>query len=450
MLSDRLRNVVGTASFRLAAIYGVLFAVSALFLGAIVLWVVGAALDRQRVDRIISEVAFLRLEYEEGLEELGGEVRERMQSGSGMYYAVFGSSGAALEGNLPSASRELGWHEVSIVVRPDPTSHRIRYLVSDFGDSVRLAVGDDYGLVDEIRRGLVGTFGWIVAAFLGMGLVGGWLSSIGFLKRVDTITRTANAIIAGDVNQRIPLKGSDDDFDRLSATLNRMLDRISDLLDSLRQISSDIAHDLKTPLTRLRNRLVTAASGGETTATVEAINAAVAETDQILGSFQALLRIAQIESGSRRAGFREVDLSSLVKMVTSDFCPVAEESGKQIVADVQQSISVVGDEELLVQMLANLIENSIRHASQGSQINVALRRTSGHIEAVVADDGPGIPVEEREKVFRRLYRLERSRSTPGTGLGLSIVAAIADLHDMKIVAEDNGPGLRIRLMLGSV
>jgi signal transduction histidine kinase len=278
-----------------------------------------------------------------------------------------------------------------------------------------------------------------------VGLVGGWLVSSRFLSRIDEITKAADGIIGGDMGRRIPIRGTNDDFDRLAATLNRMLDRIAGLLENLRQVSNDIAHDLKTPLTHLRNRLVAAKSNSHDKEA--AIDAAIGDTEEILETFSALLRIAQIESGTRRSGFREVDLSWLFETVAEDFRPVAEEEGKSLVPVIQPGLTTTGDKDLLVQMLANLLENAIRHTPAGTQIELSLARMASGFVASVADNGPGVPADERERIFRRFYRLEKSRTTQGSGLGLSLVAAIADLHGIAVAAWDNAPGLSVSMTL---
>jgi signal transduction histidine kinase len=443
----RLHNVLRTASFKLAAVYAALFIISALVLGAVVVWVVASTVERYRIQRVEAEVAFLLLEYDsEGLAELVDEVSERIESGSGggLYYGVIGPSGERLVGNLMLAPETpIGWQDIGLPGTAPANGSQQRVLVVDVGNSARLAVGDNFRMVDEITRALVRAFVWVLAGFLVVGLVGGWLVSASFLKRIEEITKTADGIVGGDMERRIPIRGTNDDFDRLAATLNRMLDRISSLLENLRQVSNDIAHNLKTPLTRLRNRLIAAKSNGHDQSA--AMSAAIDDTEEILETFSALLRIAQIESGIRRSGFRELDLSSLFEMVADDFRPVAEANKKTLTANVEPGIMASGDKELLVQMLANLLENAIRHTPAGTGIILSLAKTNDGFTASVADNGPGVPFNERERIFRRFYRLEPSRTTQGSGLGLSLVAAIADLHGLNLVVKDNGPGLSVSL-----
>jgi signal transduction histidine kinase len=258
------------------------------------------------------------------------------------------------------------------------------------------------------------------------------------------ITRTADAIIDGDLSRRIERTGAGDDFDHLSATLNAMLDRIEGLMENLRQVSSDIAHDLRTPLSRLRQDLEEAQKRELTAAEFKrVVEGAVAEADVLLETFSALLRIAQIEAGTRRSAFRPVDLSEVLRTVVEAYAPAIEESGRTLRAEIADGVQGNGDRGLLSQLFVNLIENALHHTPAGTAITLQLSRQTAGASAEVADTGPGIPPEERAKVFRRFYRLEHSRTTPGSGLGLSTVAAIVELHHAAIELIDNRPGLRV-------
>lgn len=242
------------------------------------------------------------------------------------------------------------------------------------------------------------------------------------------------------------MRGTGDDLDRLAGTLNRMLDRIGVLMDSLRQVSSDVAHDLRTPLSRLRQRLEGAlTSAGSVAEYQAAVEAAVAEAESLLETFSALLRIAQVEGGSPRSGFRDVDLSGVVEAVVDAFLPDAEDGGRALVSDVAPNVAMRGDQELLTQMLANLAENALRHTPAGTRILVRLGEGGDGPLLEVEDNGPGVPEEDRARILRRFYRGERSRTTAGSGLGLSLVAAVAELHDAALLLDDARPGLRISI-----
>jgi signal transduction histidine kinase len=252
--------------------------------------------------------------------------------------------------------------------------------------------------------------------------------------------------MAGHLDQRVPERGTDDDLDRLARTLNRMLQRIGELIEGLRQVSSALAHDLRTPLTRLRQRLESARTGERSRPELEsAIDAGIAEMDTILATFAALLRIAEVEAGARRAGFAEVDLAAVATNVVEAFAAPAEDERKMLVSSIDPAVSVRGDRELLTQLLANLVENAIVHTPKDTRIEVRLDRTTSGGRLTVADDGPGVPVGERERIFAKFHRLDRSRTLPGNGLGLSLVSAIADLHGARLAVNDNGPGLRVTL-----
>ncbi|MDE2574043.1 MAG: HAMP domain-containing protein [Rhodospirillales bacterium] len=452
----RLPRSLRTASFRLATLYAGLFTASVLILGAVSLWTIGGALDRQMSDRIGAEIATLQATYHSGgLAALVAAVRARERGLLALDFAVEQPSGTRLAGVLPRLPTGTGWMRVEAGPRSsdsmvEPPEH-LRVLVTGLAGGGRLAVGDDLARIDDVQATVLTAFGWVAVLVAALGIGGGFLMSMGFLRRLDAITRTAEAIIAGELSQRIPLRGSGDDLDRLAATLNRMLDRIAALMESLRQISNDIAHDLRTPLSRLCQGLSAARGKAGTTAEYErAIDHAIAEAEGILQTFGALLRIAQIEAGSRRAGFRDVDLAEIVATVADVFEPVAEDQHHHLRVMIapaarDHGATIHGDRELLVQALVNLIENALRHTPDGSTVTVFVAMEEGAPALSVADDGPGVPESERTRILDRFYRREASRTTSGSGLGLSLVAAVAELHQAELRVDDAAPGLRVRL-----
>lgn len=451
----RLPRIVRTASFGLAILYAALFAASVMILGVVVYWTVQASLDRQMASRIDAEIDLLQQEFRsEGLQELVREVRERTAYFPALDYLVLDANGNRLAGNLPKMPKSLGWTDIETETKAQALTPEVerqfRVRSVTLGDGVRLAVGDDLGPVEGIQEAFLEALGSVLVAFLLLSVSGGLLLSRGFLKQVDAITHTAEAIIDGNLDRRIPLRGTDDNFDRLSSTLNRMLDRIKDLMESLNQVSNDIAHALRTPLGRLRQKLEVArvnAKRGPKSET--AIDAAIAETDTILDTFSALLRIAQIEAGTRHGGFRHVDLSTLFETVADAYSAAAEDQGKELIAKIEPGLVGWGDRDLLTEMLANLLDNAIRHTPKGTRIEVGLTNYDSKLVASVADNGPGVPADERERVFGRFYRLERSMTTPGSGLGLSLVAAVAELHGIELRVEDNAPGMRVAMTFGA-
>ncbi len=251
--------------------------------------------------------------------------------------------------------------------------------------------------------------------------------------------------MAGDLNQRVPARGADDEFDRLANSLNRMLDQIQYLMESVRQVSDNVAHDLRTPLTRMRWRLERLAAGEAPQD--ELLEQAIADADGLLNTFHALLRIAEVESGSK-SRFVELDLASLIADVAELYEPVAAAHDQTIeTREPTQSLSITGDRDLLFQALTNLVDNAVKHTPEGGAITIAVDATEAGCELVVADTGEGIPADQREEVLQRFVRLETSRASHGSGLGLSLVAAVARLHNGTIRLEDNGPGLRVRLLI---
>jgi signal transduction histidine kinase len=442
----RLPRVLRTASFRLAATYTSLFAGSVAVLGAFVLWTTRSALEQQMTSRIEAEAALLEAEFRSGgADRLVVAVHERSRGAHALDYRVQDPGGRQLAGDLPAA--ESGWSEVITTGRSageTDDGERVRVLARRLPDGTLLAVGEDTGRIEEATEAISFALWWALGLTLALGIAGGLVLSSGFLRRVDGIARTADAIVDGDFEKRIPERGTQDDLDRLARTLNRMLDRIGELMIGMRQVSNAAAHELRTPLARLRQQLETALAESQPASGVEfALQRAIAETDGILDTFTALLRIAQIEAGTRRAGFRLIDLGNVAEAIIEAFAAPVEDQGQTLVGSIAAGARIRGDRDLLTQLLANLVENASRHTPPGTNIEVGLIATPTGARLWVADDGPGVPAEERERIFDRFHRLDRARE--GVGLGLSLVKAIADLHGAQLRVEDNRPGLRICL-----
>ena len=309
-----------------------------------------------------------------------------------------------------------------------------------------LVVGADTHPREELLEWIVTAFSWAAGTAIAVALAGGLALGLGMSRRVEAVNFAAARIIDGDLGERIAIRGTGDEFDRLAAQLNRMLDRIQDLMEGLRQVSNDIAHDLRTPLARLRQHLERARDRSGTVCDYEvAVDRAIEETDAILATFGALLRIAQIEAGTRSQGFQTVDLSELGARIHEAYGAVAEDQGRRFDAHIEPGVTVRGDPELLTQMLANLVENALTHSPGGTPISLAISACGESALIIVADRGPGIAEAERTRVLQRFVRLDRSRSTPGNGLGLSLVAAVAELHGIILRLEDDRPGLRVEL-----
>lgn len=422
-----------------------------LLLGAIVYWITHTALESQFNGRIELEVATLSAQHRTGgIERLTTLLRERASAEAwGRFrYLLVNSDHIPIEATLIMDSPPpLGWYEPAFDRAPSGAARQLRILTVAFPDAFRLSVASDLTPVRDVEKAVFDAFGWAFAGTLLLGMGGGLFVSSRFLARVDGIASTAQAIIDGDLKQRIPVRDENDDLDRLAQTLNQMLNRINELMESVRQVSNDIAHELRTPLSRLRHRLeVALASTNPANELREPLVAAIGESDEILATFSALLRIAQIEAGTRRAAFADVDWTSLVTDVVEAFAPSIQDECKILKVSIAPGINALGDRELLTQLLANLIENAIRHTPTGTTVDVSLRSVSTGIQLVVADNGYGIPTEAHEKLFDRFFRLEKSRTTPGSGLGLSLVKAIVDLHNGRIEIADNAPGLRLAIL----
>jgi hypothetical protein len=284
-----------------------------------------------------------------------------------------------------------------------------------------------------------------------VGALGGWLIRRALLSEVHRLRRTTCAIVDGDFSHRLPVRGESDELDQLAQTVNRMLDQIEQLVRGVRHVSNAIAHDLRTPLAELRSRLeeLSVARPGTETTFAE-IEAAVADVDRVIGVFNALLRLAEIDTGARRSGFIPVDVVQLASDVAEFYQPVAELKGVNLAFESDGDPTVAGDPLLLSQAISNLIENALKFGPRRGTISIATRHANGTVEIIVADHGPGIPDGEKAKVIERFYRGDASRGTPGVGLGLSLVAAVARLHGGKLEFSDNQPGLRATLALAAV
>lgn len=440
-----------TASFKLAAACALIFGMSSAAVTGLVFLNIKAALDKQERTRIQAEAFPLREEFSlGGLQGLLVAIRERQRGhlAGGLDYSIVRSDGERIFGDLPKMPLSEGWKSVSGPPdgdEPEGKLERLNVYREKLSPDLWLLVGDDKGRVAESASLVLqeSVLGFLFSLMLAVG--GGIAVSHVFLNRIDSITRTAEAIIDGDLARRMPLRGVGDDIDRLSSTLNRMLDRIAGLMDALRHVTINIAHDLRTPLGRLRQYLEeTRRRSVNIKGYEDAVDHAIVEADEMLETFSAMLRIAEIESGKRVSGFGSLDLGELVSSVMETFKPVAEESAHCLEVVVAGRCLINGDAELIVQLVVNLIENAMRHTPAGTNIAINVHAADGTVILQIADDGPGVLECEREKIFRRFYRGELSRTTPGNGLGLSLVAAIASLHGVPITVADNHPGLLMR------
>jgi len=457
MSAPAIGRLLHTSTFRLAALYLLLFAASVLSLLVFIYFSTADFVEQQSEETIDAEIAGLREQYEQhGLAGLVEIVRARSlaQRSNSALYLITDDALNPIAGNLtawPEAHViRPGWINFPVTLPgPNGTHEDATALASVFmlhGD-FRLLVGRDMRDASAFRSRITRTWAWSALLTLGLGLVGGLVMTRNMLRRVDAVNRTSERIIHGDLTQRVPLAGSGDEFDQLAGNLNAMLDRIERLMLGMRQVTDNIAHDLRTPLSRLRARLeVTLLERPDAKRYAEALTETIAEADRLLGTFNALLSIAEAEAGSRRDSMAEVDLAEIARSVAELYEPVAEEKGLALAVDADPRLPVNGDRHLLSQAIANLVDNAIKYTPAG-KVSISARRRGDTARLEVADSGPGVPKDRREAVFDRFVRLEGSRSTPGNGLGLSLVRAVARLHGGEAWLEDNEPGLRAVVML---
>lgn len=437
-----------TEGFRIAAIFVAIFAVSAAAVTGLTIVIVNQELRDQIVQFANADIAAVEDGYRvSGEAEAQEVIGQRMSAPGASDFFLLERARAALAGNLPPMAERTG-----TFVLPYPGNvpgHQILGVGTFIAPGLYVFSGSDLYPASMARRRILFTLSWVFAGALMLAILAGMLVSRGFLRRTNMIVTTCRTIMAGNLSSRVPIRGTSDELDLLSETINAMLDRIVGLMSNVTQVTNDIAHDLRTPVTHLRHRLELAREQSATREDYDkALEAAIGATDDILALFSALLRIAQIEAGSRRAGFAPLDLAQLLAQLRELFAPVAEDSGHRLSFSLEGPLLVPGDRGLLVQLFSNLIENAIIHTPGGTRVAVTLRRQGGEAMVRVSDDGPGVPVEEHQKLFQRFYRREASRTRPGYGLGLALVAAIAELHGARIKIESNAPrGLSATLFL---
>jgi signal transduction histidine kinase len=452
---SRIR-LLRTTSFRLATLYLALFTLSALALGGFVYLSIRREILADFDERIIEETAALQRAFaHDGRDRLAALISARVSSGGAFSYGLEGPDGKLLAGELSASAlgaggARLGWTELKEAESneaPEGKPEIVRALASRLSDGSVLIVGDERRRSDAAMRSVLSAFGWAVGGTIALGIAGGLWLGAQFLRRVDTMRLTAQGIMAGDWSRRIPLTPVDDDLSALARTFNRLFARIEKLLLANKHVSADIAHDLRKPLATMLRRLEEARREDASSEVVRtAIETAIAEVESVLKTFDALLRIGQIETGARRSAFRPLDLAEIAREVVEAYQPAADEEGKALVSRLDAPLPMSGDKELLTQMMANLLDNALRHTPQGVRIEVSGARTTSGLSLSVADNGPGVASRELKMIFRRFYRGEAVRASPGSGLGLSLVAAIAELHGLECLASDNRRGLRVTVI----
>lgn len=451
-------KILKTSTFRLAAIYLLVFALSVGSILAYVFWNTAGLLERQTDATIRAEVQALADQYRLlGLRGIVDTVQRRSAERGGGVYLIADSLGRRVAGNLesvpPQVIDETGWIDFPLDIQIGPNKQRrsARAFHTDLKDNYELIVGRDVQELrqfgDIIRR----TLYWALGIALVLGLGGGLLTSRNFLRRVDAITDASRAIMGGNLSSRMPVKGTGDELDKLSRSLNEMLDQIERLMTGMKEVSSNVAHDLKTPLTRLRARVESALRSNSKAEYRAALDKTIEESDRLLQTFNALLSIARAEAGQNKEMLQAIDAREIVEGVAELYEPIAEEDGGTLHVKAAAGLNVLADRQLLSQALSNLVDNALKYGVTGENpkphIEIEGKLEEGNVVILVADKGAGIAAEDRTRVLDRFVRLDESRSKPGNGLGLSLVAGVMKLHGGTLLLEDNTPGLRAKLVL---
>lgn len=447
-----LADYCRSTPFRIATTYAGLFALSAVVLFGVVYWLVTDEMKGGLRTVIEQDIVSLMPTYQEhGAAGLRGVIEGRIAAAHDKesLYIFRDQHGDLQSANVLDGEPTAGWQELRIgtgskTEADDDASDVFLARGVQIADTF-VVVGRSLYRLTEVQEVLLRSFAWALGLTALMALSGGIYLGHSALRRVDAINRAFQEIMDGHLSRRVPTKGTRDELDRLTTNINLMLDRIEQLMANLQQVTNDIAHDLRTPLGRLRHGLEAARRKESCIEDYRtAIDRSIEQTDTILDTFAALLRIAQIESRARRGRFAAVNLSEISDRVIEAYETVIEDAGQSISGDIAANVQVRGDKDLLTQMLANLVENATRHCPAGARILISMTKDTAPI-LTVADTGPGIPDEAREAVLRRFYRIEGSRTTPGNGLGLALVKAIADLHNASLILLDNHPGLQVNL-----
>jgi signal transduction histidine kinase len=455
-----LGKLFRTTTFKLTLVYLTVFGLFAAFLLGYFALNTRRLITEQITDTVNAEITGLSEQYRQGgIRRLVIVVDARARRPGSSLYLVTTFAGEALAGNVtalpPGTLDNPGWTE-TVYKRldegdaADHPEHHALVRVFQLPGGFRLLVGRDLDERERLYNIVLAAGRWSIAIVIVLGLAGGLFVTRRVLRRVDAMTETTRTIMRGDLGGRLPVAGTGDELDRLAENLNLMLERIESLMHGLKEVTDNIAHDLKTPLTRLRNRneeaLRVAKSESEYRAALENT---IEESEGLIRTFNALLMIARAESGQARDDMSEFDAAEIARDVGELYEPLADERGLALKVEADTPAPVIGNRELISQALANLVDNSIKYAGGNTTVNgvagevVVRALTEGdRILLTVADCGPGIPERDRDRVVERFVRLEQSRSQPGSGLGLSLAAAVARLHGGELVLADNKPGLK--------
>ncbi|MFL1406984.1 ATP-binding protein [Marinobacter sp. M1N3S26] len=458
----KLLSQLRTSTFQLALLYMVVFATSVFLLLAFIYWRTAGFMTAQTDETIEAEIAGLAEQYRgRGVNGLITIIRERVarDPNAKSLYLLTTEDYLKLAGNLntwPEGAESQGsWInftlDESLGWTGPPRMARAR--VFEVQGGLRLLVGRDVDDLNTLKALIETAINWGMGITLALALLGGFMMSRSTTRRIEVINNTSRKIMNGHLSQRIPTRGTQDDFDQLAENLNQMLDRIVYLMEGIRHVSDSIAHDLRTPLTRLRNQLETTLMMVDNDEARDQAAKAVSEADQLLATFNALLRIARLETrGNTTADVRPVSLGMLVSDACELYEALAEDKQQTFTQKIDEEVMVEGDRDLLFQMVSNLIDNAIKYTPEEGEIVVRVMLDNESAVFEVGDSGIGVPDDEKGQIFQRFYRVGKSRSKPGNGLGLSLVSAVTEIHQGSIGLFDHhpgaeNPGLRVRVTL---
>lgn len=452
-MNPRLARRLSTST-TLTLVNALLLAISFGLMLVFVTWLADRFMEDHVAESVDAEIHILGAEFRvDGLRGVASLVQQRLQNTSPHHdrnYRLESADGKVLAGNLaqwPANARPEGVDfRVPSLRHPGDTEIVMQWV--RLPDGGRLLVGYDEIEIRQVRADLRRAAAWGFAVMLVLAFGVGLMLTRTVLRPVESIRLSAIRIMEGELGHRIPVRQGNDEFDRLGQTLNAMLDRIEQLIETVKGATDNIAHDLRSPLTRLRSRLESYVKDfALAPAQQDAIERSVADLDQVLATFQSLLRIASVKSGLLRADFTSCDLSQLMRDAVDFVEPLAEDKGQGITLTSEEGLMLTGHRDLLFQAVLNLLDNAVKYGPEEGQIHAIARRTGAEVTIEIIDQGPGIPEAERSRVFERLYRLDRSRSTPGLGLGLALVRAIVEVHRGRIAVHDQAPGTRIEIRL---
>jgi signal transduction histidine kinase len=451
----RRLGLLHSAGVRFAAIYAVLLSISVGALALFLWWETAGLLNRQTDAAIATDAQSLAEHWEVGgLRALAQTIEDRLSQNvdDDAIYLLTDPSMQPIAGNLATWPKVATETDVQYEVPVERAGMRSLAKMQrfDLQGGFHLLVGRDVQIRARLSTLLTSALLWAVLVVVAMASIGAYIVRGLFRRTLANVSATATAIAAGDFSRRVRMSGRGDEFDQLAETINDMLDRITRLMDGVRQVSNAIAHDLRTPITRARNRLEEAVAHAGTEADLRAaIERATTDLDGIVAVFQALLRIAEIEAGARRSAFAGFDAAPVLAGVVELYEAVAEDRGLTVTLAMPPALPMHGDRALLQQAVANLIDNAVKFSPPGAAVAVSVRPGAAGTEIVVTDHGPGIPPEDRTRATERFFRGETARSTPGAGMGLALVLAVAQLHGGSLTLEDAGPGLRAILAIPS-